>query len=129
MRQPYYLMRLLVCCGLLAANSHAEIATSPLTSQSWVAPNVVVTLDDSASMREECIPSSRCSGYGVAVGSVMRPMVHPSIAAIPYQPSGSNAANPLFQGVLSYYVDTAEIRRQRSSSFNPTYYDPNKNYD
>ena len=128
MRQPYYLMRLLVCFSLLAANLHAEIATSPLTSQSWVAPNVVVTLDDSGSMHDECIPNRRCVG-GINVGSVLRYMAHPGIAAIPFKPSGSSTDHPLFQGVLTYNVDTVEIRQQRSSNFNPTYYDPNRNYD
>ena len=61
MRQPYYLMRLLVCCALLAGNLHAQIATAPLTTQAWVAPNVVVTLDDSPSMEQECSPGGLCS--------------------------------------------------------------------
>ena len=61
MHPRYYLMRLLLCCALLAGNLYAQIATSPLTTQAWVAPNVVITLDDSPSMEQECIPGSLCS--------------------------------------------------------------------
>ena len=129
MRPPCYPMRLFVCCALLAGNLHAEIATAPLTSQTWVAPNVVVTLDDSLSMNEECIPSALCtSNSGLVLGSVYRPLVHPSITAIPYKSSGSTATHPQFTGVLSYADDSLAIRQQRSSDFNSSYYNPKITY-
>ncbi len=139
MRQPYYLMRLLVCCALLAGNLHAQIATSPLTTQAWVAPNVVVTLDDSPSMEQECIPGGLCSyetnkfnDEPLVAGSVVHYLNHDvlgnggitqAIAAIPY------GDNPVFGGVVTYDASNLLARQARSVSTNPSYYDPTKRYD
>ena len=137
MHQPNYLTRLVVCCALLAANLHAELATSPLTTQSWVAPNVIVTLDDSPSMNEECIPSDLCIDGNLKVdfkvlgfSSVMRYLKYDNlnnsanakaIAGIPY------GDNPVFGGVTTYDGNLLAAQ-MRSASTNPTYYNPRKLY-
>ena len=130
MRPPKYLMRLFVCCALLAGSLHAEMARKPFTLQEWVAPNLVVTIDDSPSMNEECLPANQCN-FRMQVGSVYRPLVHPTIAAIPYEDRreaslGSNF--PPLVAVYSYQDDTVEIRKQRSPNFNPSYYNPSVKY-
>lgn len=127
MHDRHCLLRLFICCAMLAGSLHAEIATAPLTSQSWVPPNVVVSLDDSGSMFDECIPGRLCIG-GLNAGSVYRPMLHPSIASIPYQPSSATTTHPLFEGLLTYNSPTLEIIKQRTSTFNKTYYDPTIRY-
>ena len=136
MHPPKYLMRLFVCYVFLASSVYADIATQPQTSQSLVAPNLVVTLDDSGSMHDECVPGALCINSSTNVGSVFRPMVHPPIAAIPYKPSGSTSNHPLFTGVLTYDLsglsdaEKLVIVKQRSSDFMGfnTYYDPKVRY-
>lgn len=129
----YEWMRLTLCSLLLAGSLHAEIATSPLTTQTWVPPNVVVTLDDSGSMHDECIPSTRClrAEEGLNIGSVMRYLRHDhldraaqskSISSVPY------ANNNLFAGLATYDAGVLLARQIRSVSTNPTYYNPNLRY-
>ncbi len=93
----------LVLCWTLMGPVQAQISQLPLLAINGVAPNVVVTIDDSGSMMEECIPSDIC----------------PTKEAV-YQNGNSK--------FITYDPGYLLARRARSSSMNLLYYNPQRRY-
>jgi type IV pilus assembly protein PilY1 len=95
----------------------AQVATAPLLLQDGVAANLVVTIDDSASMAEECIPASLCvdTDNSLAIGSVFRPTA----------PNNVDSYNTF---VATYNPDFLYARQMRASRFNELYYNPMRLY-
>lgn len=125
MRQRHILGSFALCLAIVTS-VQGEIAQSPLVSQTWVPPNLVVTLDDSGSMRDECIPAARCvrSGVnGVNVGSVWRPQER--------RTNGSYRKSPVDNFLIqpaTYNPDSLFARKIRSSNTNSAYYNPQRRY-
>ena len=113
----------------LVDSALAQVATAPLLLQDGLAANVVVTIDDSTSMAEECIPSDLCIYIDRSVSN--RP-VQFNVGSV-YRPAGQNPnggfwVDPYYTFVASYTSNNLFSKRIRSSSTNAAYYDPARRY-
>ena len=134
MRALQYFSCMVLTCCLMHSSLQAEIAQNPIISDSWVAPNVVFTLDDSRSMGVECIPVSLCKPRGFSnffyFGSVPRVLSGSNLTN--FQPSASENGFTLTYNV-SYAMNGDEARfvlsaKIRSPDTNKAYYNPERRY-
>ena len=134
MRALHYFSCMVLTCCLMHTSLQAQIAQNPIISDSWVAPNVVFTLDDSRSMGVECIPVSLCRTLGITdffyLGSVPRVLLGSNLSN--YQTSASeNGFTKTYNVSYAMYEDEARYvlsAKIRSPDTNKAYYNPERRY-